>query len=196
MAAMPGIIIISAPSGAGKTTLTEAVLREFPQIERCVTTTTRARREDEVAGRDYRFVTRQEFEAMVKKKEFFESAEVHGNLYGTHRDRVQEIFDRGHHCLLVIDVQGAKQIREAHAHTKSIFIVPPSLEVLKERLEKRGDETAEAVERRLQNAKKEMREKKSYDFVLVNEDFDQAKTELLAILREIVEPRERRRSNR
>ena len=181
------LIVISAPSGAGKNTLWNAVIHKLDTLKEAVTTTTRERREGERDGIEYNFVNSQKFEEMVKADAFYEHANVHGNMYGTSRAAVDKVFAEGNDCLLIIDVQGARAIKEKFPEAHLIFIVPPSLEALKERLVKRGAETMEVIERRVENARVEMAAKDEFDEILVNEDLNRAKEQLESMLKRILE---------
>jgi len=176
------LFIISAPSGAGKTTILREVLT-LPGIDFSVSHTTRAPRPGEVNGRDYFFVTVDEFDALREQNAFLEWAEVHGNRYGTSRDAVQERLDRGHDVVLDIDVQGAAQLREKkYVAASYIFIAPPSLAELRRRLSGRGTEKEETVNLRIANARREMEQMPSYDFVVINDDLQEAVESVRAIV--------------
>ena len=176
------LFIISAPSGAGKTTILREVLT-LPGIDFSVSHTTRAPRPGEVNGRDYFFVTVDEFDALREQNAFLEWAEVHGNRYGTSRDTVQERLDRGHDVVLDIDVQGAAQLREKkYVAASYIFIAPPSLAELRRRLSGRGTEKEETVNLRIANARREMEQMPSYDFVVINDDLQEAVESVRAIV--------------
>jgi guanylate kinase len=178
-------LVISAPSAAGKTTLGEALLGRFSNLQRVVTTTTRPQRQGEVDGESYHFVSDETFEDMKKRGEFFENATVHGYQYGNSKQAVEKILKSGRHCMLIIDVQGAQTIRGQHPHTFSIFIVPPSLEELESRLRNRNKETEAQVRVRLENARKEMAQKDSFDAVIVNDDFARARDELFHLVERV-----------
>lgn len=167
------VFIISGPSGAGKTTIAEAVLKELKDIRKTVSCTTRKPRKGERDGKDYRFLTKGEFEKLIEEEAFLEWASILGNLYGTLKADVNSILGDGKDALLCIDVQGAKQVKEKLPRAISIFILPPNLGELKERLIKRGEEEKE-VERRLRLARKEIREIYRYDYYVVNDDLKKA----------------------
>lgn len=177
------LYVIVAPSGAGKTSLVNALLRDEPGIQLSVSWTTRAPREGEVSGRDYHFVSRREFEHMLREDEFLEHAEVYGNLYGTSKRWITEARGAGQDVLLEIDWQGAQQVRRIFADTTSIFILPPSLQTLESRLKHRGKDTAEVIATRLASAREEMRHVAEADFIIVNDDFDTALGDLKAVVR-------------
>ncbi|QQS44893.1 MAG: guanylate kinase [Acidobacteriota bacterium] len=180
---MPGnLIIISAPSGAGKTTLVREALKRDRSVRPSVSYTSRARRETERHGFDYFFVSRDEFEAMVERGEFLEWAYVHSNLYGTTRRQVEGTLKFGYDVMLAIDVQGADQIRKIYPEAVSVFILPPSYEALVDRLGYRGDNDDEDLKLRLSNAFDEMAEYKKFDYLIVNDDLANATDELMSII--------------
>lgn len=177
-----GIFIVSAPSGAGKTTLCNKLTDVLKDIRHSVSYTTRAPRKDEVKDRDYTFIDEAEFHAMTKAGEFVEWAKVHGNFYGTSRRRLEEMRAQGIDVILDIDTQGAGQLRRTYAGGIYIFIMPPSLEALKSRLENRRNNPPEEIALRMKRALKEIREYKKYDYVIINNVFDEALTELKSIV--------------
>lgn len=164
--------VISAPSGCGKTTICHGVLQRDPQIVFSVSHTTRARRDGEVDGKDYHFVSVAKFRELVEAGAFVEHAEYAGNLYGTSWAAIEAPLARGLHVLLEIEIQGARQIRERLAEAKLIFILPPSLPELETRLRGRGTDSAEAIDRRLAMAAEEMRQVSWYDYSVVNRDLE------------------------
>ncbi|RKY65669.1 MAG: guanylate kinase [Candidatus Latescibacterota bacterium] len=178
------LVVFSAPSGAGKSTIVREVLRRkpVPGMELSISATTRPRRPGEEEGRDYYFLSEEEFESRRERGEFVEWAEVHGHLYGTLRRTVEEALEEGKVLLLEIDVQGARQIRRAFPESVSVFVAPPSLEVLEKRLRERGRDPEEDIERRLEAAPKELSEAGSYDYIVVNEDLEEAVRAVEAIL--------------
>lgn len=187
------LYIVSAPSGAGKTTLTRGLLAAEPDLAFSVSTTTRAPRPGEVDGIDYHFVGRDEFERLVAEGAFLEHALVHGNFYGTRRATVADALQAGNDLLLDIDVQGAAQVREARRaaeaaglpffRTVSIFIMPPSLEDLERRLRDRRTNTEDDIRRRLERAGVEMQRTREYDHVIVNDDVESATRKLIEFYR-------------
>ena len=185
------LLVVSAPSGAGKTTLCDRLLAEHPGITRCVTCTTRPPRGAEVDGRDYHFLTMDEFSRRVEQGQFLEHAVVHGNQYGTLRSSVEEGLKAGKDVLMVIDVQGAAAVRQAAKagggllgqSYVDIFVSPPSLEALRDRLQKRGEDAPEVIERRLANARGEMARRGEYQYQVVNDDLEKAYAEIRAIIR-------------
>lgn len=177
------LFVVSAPSGTGKTTLCRLLLDAFKGIGYSVSHTTRAPRAGEVHGKDYFFVSKDEFEAMILNKDLLEWAEVHGNYYGTSLGFIRDSLARGRDILLDIDVQGAAQVVEQFPDAVTIFIMPPSMDALKQRLEKRGTDKPEVIETRLGNAVKEINRKDAYRHVLVNDDLESAKIELFDIIR-------------
>lgn len=178
------LFVISGPSGAGKGTLVARLLEEVPDTWVSVSATTRAPREGEVEGVSYLFKTRDEFMELAASDGFLEWAEFAGNCYGTPRQSVEEQVALGKQVILEIEVQGAFQVREKLPEAHLIFIEPPSLEVLEERLRGRGTETEEAIRRRLETAKLELARKMEYDVRLVNDDLEAAVAELAAYVNE------------
>jgi len=187
----PVLFLVSAPSGAGKTTLCHRLLQSFPEMTYSVSSTTRVPREGEVHGRDYDFLERKEFEALASEGEFLEHATVHGNYYGTRLCSVKEPFARGQSVLMDVDVQGAEQIRnrlttdqalsELRGCFVDVFIAPPSLEVLHARLVGRGKDAEDVIECRMRNAVEEMEQSAAYQYHVINEDLEKASDSLSAI---------------
>ena len=181
---MPGILfIVSAPSGAGKTSLIGALLDADPEVRKSVSYTTRGPRPGEVDGLDYHFVTAAEFERMLERGEFLESAQVHGNNYGTSHQWVTEQMAKGQDILLEIDWQGAAQVRKLIPGGVGIFILPPSFDALLARLNKRAQDSPEAIARRLGNAREEIAHVGEFDYVIINQDFSRAAADLISIVR-------------
>lgn len=177
------LFIISAPSGAGKTTILKEIIGEMPGLGFSVSHTTRSPRAGESHGRDYFFVDRQTFSAMRTENDFLEWAEVHGNLYGTSKAVVEAKLAEGSDILLDIDVQGARQIKESGiTNAIFIFIAPPSWEILETRLTARGTDGADTVRTRLANARTEMKEAGWYDYLIINDRLEEAVTMLKAII--------------
>ncbi len=163
------LFIVSAPSGAGKTTIFKKIMASMDNVKTSVSYTTRTPRQGEVDNEDYSFITEKKFRGMIQKGEFVEWAEVHGNLYGTSRKRLEKIINDGFDVILDIDTQGAEQIKKTYGNGVFIFILPPSMTVLRDRLEKRMSNTKEDMERRLKRASDEIRAYKMYDYVIVND---------------------------
>ncbi len=176
------LYVISAPSGAGKTSLVKALLDTLDGIEVSVSHTTRAMRPGEVDGRDYHFVDAERFLAMVVEGDFLEHAQVFDNYYGTSKQAVQERLQCGRDVILEIDWQGAQQVRKLFPDCRSVFILPPSKAALRERLTGRGQDSEAIIERRLRDAEADMSHYDEFDFVVVNDDFEQALSELRAIV--------------
>jgi len=176
------LFIVSAPSGAGKTTLCQKLSSIFPNLKHSVSYTTRPRRQGEVNNKHYTFVNEDVFRSMVKKGEFVECAKVHGNFYGTSKQRLEAMLDKGIDVILDIDVQGARKIRKRRKDGVFIFILPPSMRVLKERLKNRMSNSKEDMKRRLKTAAYEIRDYKKYDYVIINKVFDDAVKELKAVI--------------
>ena len=181
---MKGILfVLSAPSGTGKTTLAEAVMRKTPGLTRSISHTTRPIRKGEVDGVDYHFVDEPTFQNMVADGIFLEWATVHGKLYGTSLENIRRtVEDERKDILLVIDVQGAWTLRDKGAPHCGIFLLPPSIDELKKRLAKRGTDTEEGIKARLDDAKSELAEATSFDYVVVNDDLETAVDQLAAIV--------------
>ena len=174
------VLIVSGPSGAGKGTLIEGLLRRFSFLTVAVSATTRPQRPGEVDGREYHFVSRETFEQLIQLDEFLEWAEVHGNLYGTSRREVTSAGDkRG--IIFDIDHQGARQIKSVHPGAISVFILPPSMEVLEARLRGRASEDEPTVQRRFAVAREEIAHYGQFDYLLVNDDLEQATLQLSSI---------------
>jgi guanylate kinase len=171
------MVVISGPSGSGKSTICKKLL-EDPRVVFSVSATTRAKRPGEVHGRDYHFISPDEFRRKIEKGEFIEHAEVFGNLYGTLRGPLEQALKEGKTYLLEIDVQGALQLMAMGEKGVFVFISPPDFEVLRRRLQKRGTETPEVLERRLHKAEDEYRERVKYDHVVINDDLDRAVAEV------------------
>jgi guanylate kinase len=187
----PFPVILSAPSGGGKTTIARMLLARRPDLGYSVSCTTRAPRPTEVPGRDYYFMTRAEFIDKRERGAFAESAEVHGNLYGTLRAEVQRVMDAGQHVVMDIDVQGAVQFIRAFPHSVTIFILPPTAEVLLERLRSRQTESAAQLAARLQSALQELQQVDEYEYVVVNDDLERAVSSVESIIDAEVVSRER-----
>ncbi|ATR85377.1 guanylate kinase [Pseudomonas sp. FFUP_PS_473] len=177
------LYIISAPSGAGKTSLVKALIDAEPSIRVSVSHTTRAMRPGEENGVNYHFVDRAEFIRMTEHGDFLEQAEVFGNLYGTSQSTLQQTLDEGHDLILEIDWQGAEQVRKQMPQARSIFILPPSQQALRQRLTNRGQDSDEIIEGRMREAVSEMSHYNEYDFVIINDDFAVALEDLKAIFR-------------
>jgi len=181
---MPGnLFVIVAPSGAGKTSLVNELLQREPNIRLSISFTTRQPREGELQGREYHFVTRAAFEKMIASGDFLEHANVFGNYYGTSRRWIEEQLAGEHDVLLEIDWQGAQQVRKLFAHMVGIFIMPPSLAELRRRLERRGKDAPETIERRLSGAREDISHVLEFEYIIVNESFDSAATDLHAFVR-------------
>jgi guanylate kinase len=176
------LFIVSAPSGAGKTSLVNALLERLSGIEVSVSHTTRAPRLGEVSGIDYNFIDQTGFQQIVDKKGFLEYATVFGNSYGTSKTLVEEKLAQGVDIVLEIDWQGAQQVRKVMKNCCSIFILPPSKQVLDDRLRGRGQDSEEVISKRMRTAVNEMMHYSEYDFLVVNDDFETALSELVAVV--------------
>ena len=177
------VFIISAPSGSGKSTLVHRLLETVPGVRFSISFTTRPRRPTEVDGRDYVFISREEFEARLARNEFLEYAEVFGNYYGTHRSSFEQAVQEGKDLVLDIDVQGARQLKVAIPEAISIFVLPPSREVLEQRLRARSQDSEEVIRRRLKGAAEEVRNYTQYDYVLINRELDESSARLASLVR-------------
>lgn len=184
-------VILSAPSGGGKTTIARMLLARRPDLGYSVSCTTRAPRQGEEPGRDYYFMTRAEFIAKREQGAFAESAEVHGNLYGTLRAEVERVIASGRHVVMDIDVQGAVQFIRAFPHSVTIFILPPSAEVLLERLRARKTESPAQLAARLQSALQELQQVDEYEYVVMNDELERAVSSVESIIDAEVVSRER-----
>jgi guanylate kinase len=176
------LYVISAPSGAGKSTLCRELLRRVPGLKLSVSYTTRPPRKGEINDVHYTFITEKKFKNMIYKGEFAEWAKVHGNLYGTSLKRMKKINNEGYDIVLDIDVQGARQLKKTCKNAVYIFIIPPSINVLKQRLVKRKTEDAEEMRLRLKRAKDEIAGYKGYDYVIINNKLEKAYRELESII--------------
>lgn len=177
------LVVLSAPSGAGKTTLVKALVAAHPDLRFSISYTTRPARPGEEDGRDYFFVDEPRFLAMIGAGEFLEHALVFGNRYGTSRSQVDGLLARGHDVLLEIDWQGAQQVRALFPEAVSIFILPPSFEALAQRLTGRGSDAPEVIERRLAAAREEIGHLREFDFVIINNILSQALDEMVTVAR-------------
>jgi guanylate kinase len=185
-------LIVTSPSGAGKTTMVRALLESFPQLVQSVSNTTRAPRPGEVDGRDYHFVEPSRFEEMIAEGDLCEWAEVHGHRYGTSMSRVRLARETHRGVVFVIDVQGARQVKAAIPDAVAVFVLPPSWEALEHRLRGRGTEREEVIQRRLRNAREEVAHYGLFDYLIINDDLSTAIEELKGIARATVAQRSRR----
>jgi guanylate kinase len=179
----PGLLfVVSAPSGTGKTTVVDRLVERSPRLTRSRSYTSRARRPGEVEGVDYNFVTRDRFEAMIREDAFLEWADIFGNLYGTGREATELELAAGHDLVLVIDVQGARQVRSRGIETIGIFVLPPSADILEQRLRGRSKDSEEQIQRRLDMARREVSEYNRYEYVVINDEVESAVDRLRAII--------------
>jgi len=179
---MTTVFIISAPSGSGKSTLVHRLLASDPKLVFSISYTTRAPRAEERDGVDYNFISRQDFEARAGKGEFLEHADVFGNYYGTHQGFLERAHAEGRDLVLDIDVQGARQLKVRLPEAVSIFVLPPSREILEQRLRARSQDTEAVIQRRLKGAAEEVRNYKQYDYVLINREIEPAVAQLESIV--------------
>jgi guanylate kinase len=178
----PLVYIISAPSGSGKSTLVNELLKLVPDLDFSISYTTRAPRGSEQNGKQYHFVSREEFEQMIRDDEFMEHANVHGNYYGTARRFLREAEEKQHDLLLDIDVQGAAQIKRKLPDAISIFVLPPDRKTLEWRLRKRGEDSDEVIGRRLDAARREIENYDKYDYILINDKLEESSDSLEAVV--------------
>ena len=176
------LYVVSAPSGAGKTSLLKQLMTEIEHVATSISHTTRKSRAGERDGVDYHFVTVEEFKRLIAEDAFFEHAEVFGNFYGTSKTSIDDQLNSGIDVILEIDWQGARQIRQQLPKSRSIFILPPSQKALRQRLDNRGQDDAAVIEQRMQAAKSEISHYNEYEFLVINDDFTVAVSELKAIL--------------
>jgi len=176
------LIIISGPSGAGKSAIVEYAMRTLPDMQFSVSYTTRAPRGGERDGVEYFFTDRTEFESLIAAGEFLEWAEVHGNYYGSSRGFIDGILRQGNDVILDIDVQGARSVKNVRPDTVAVFVMPPSFEILRERLQRRRLDEADVIERRLKIAREEIRQFTEYDYLIINDDLENAERELVSII--------------
>jgi guanylate kinase len=181
-AAPARLFVIAAPSGAGKTTLVHAITKRNPELRFSISYTTRTQRRTEVDGRDYIFVDKDDFDRLRAGGALLESAEVFDNFYGTSREQVEQHLAAGHPVILEIDWQGARQVREAKPDCITVFILPPSRAELERRLRSRGTDSDEVIARRLRDALSDMSHWEEFDYVIFNDDLDQAVADLEAVL--------------
>ncbi len=176
------LIVISGASGTGKGTVCKKLLTDLPEVAYSISATTRKPRAGEVDGREYYFLSVDEFKAWIAEEKFLEYAEVYGNFYGTPLNKIEERLNRGEDIILEIDVQGALNVKQKCPEGVYIFLLPPSLEELKRRIEGRGTENPESLSRRLKNAVAEIKIGREYDYVVVNDTIDNAAAQIKAIL--------------
>ncbi|EQD51278.1 guanylate kinase [Ferrovum myxofaciens] len=181
---LPGqLFIVTAPSGAGKSSLIAALLKQDPRVRLSVSHTTRAPRLGEVEGQDYHFVSPAAFLALRTENQFLEWAEVYGNFYGTTRQSLEDLQNQGFDVILEIDWQGARQVRQLYPESLGVFILPPSLETLRNRLQGRGKDDPATIEMRLSLAQDDLSHENEFEYAIINADFDEALRDLAAILR-------------
>jgi guanylate kinase len=177
------LVVLSAPSGGGKTTIANELITRFPKTRRSISITTRPPRPTEIVEQDYRFVSDLEFDKLTNEDGFAESANVHGHRYGTLKSSIQEAFDEGEILFLTIDVQGAKSIKKVFPQALTIFVSPPDFDVLETRLRKRGTENDTDIRKRLENARKEIAQAGDFDFQVLNDSLERAVLEIESIIK-------------
>jgi guanylate kinase len=180
------LIVVSGPSGAGKDTLIRAALEAIPELALIASATTREPRESEVDGRDHVFLSREEFERWIDEERLLEWAEYSGNLYGTPKESVEELLQRGRSVILRIELQGARQVKERRPDAVMVFVRAPSLEETRRRLESRATETSESVENRMATALKEIAARDEFDYEVVNGEYEQARKDIIETLQRVV----------
>jgi guanylate kinase len=176
------LFIVSAPSGSGKTTLCRKLASDTRNLKYLVSFTTRPKRKGEINNKDYTFISEEKFNKMIKAGRFVEWANVHGHLYGTSRERLENMLGKGIDVILDIDTKGARQLRKKYPEATYMFILPPSLEVLKQRLNKRKSDSKSEIEKRLKSAAVEIRDYKNYDYVIINNVFEDALERLQTVV--------------
>ena len=181
------LIVVSGPSGAGKSTLIQAARDAVPELAYSVSATTRKPREDEVDGRDYLFLSREEFERWIEEGRFLEWAEYSDNLYGTPEEKVEEFLENGRSVILEIELQGARQVRQGRPDAVMVFVRAPSLEETRKRLEGRATEDQQALEARMTTALSEVSAREEFDYEIVNDDRERAQEDVIETMRNIVE---------
>jgi guanylate kinase len=180
----PGLlVVVSAPSGGGKTTLVNELINRFPNSRRSISMTTRPARKTEINGQDYFFVRDKEFDHILNTDGFAENAIVHGHRYGTTKASIDDAFSKGEILFLTIDVQGARNIKKFYPDCMTVFVSPPDFDILEIRLRKRGTESDSDVRKRLENARKEMSHAKEFDFQVLNDRLDRAALEIESLIR-------------
>ncbi|HYA85853.1 MAG TPA: guanylate kinase [Nitrospirota bacterium] len=176
------LYVVSAPSGAGKTSLCRAITDSLDDLTHSISYTTRKPRTGEIDGRDYHFVSQERFQEMINAGDFAEWAEVHANRYGTSRRMLDDMISKGMDIILDIDTQGAKQIKAKFSSAVFVFIMPPSLDILEERLRNRKSDHEDEIKRRMRRAREEIKDYALYDYLVVNRDFERALTELRSVV--------------
>ena len=189
------LLIVSGPSGVGKSTVVRAILKRRPKLRYSISYTTRPRRGNEQDGVDYHFISESGFRKKIEKDEFAEWEEVHGHLYGTSASSIEEILANGQDVLLDIDVKGAKSMSARYPDALLVFIVPPNMEELEKRIRKRGADSPVVIDRRLKNAEEEMDQARVYDYVLVNDDLDRTISELEGIVETLIGRKQNRKQS-
>lgn len=185
------LFILSAPSGAGKTTLCQRLLSDFPNLSLSISSTTRSPRKNEEDGKHYIFISADEFRKQIDEERFAEWANVHGNYYGTSKDTLERFFAAGKSVLLDIDVQGAASLRAAYPdRCITVFVTPPDLKTLEERLRARGTDSEEVIQKRLANASKELAQSRHFDYRITNDDLESAYQTLKEIVSEHIPPQD------
>ena len=183
------MIIVAAPSGAGKSSFVERIAKEIPRLEDTVTYTTRSMRQGESQGHPYHYISREEFEALIEKKYFVEWAKVHNNLYGTPLEQLEKAWKSERCIIMDVDVQGAKTFKSKYSDAKSIFILPPSIDELRRRVIKRDGGIPRDLEVRMHNAEMEIEHASSFDFQIVNDDFETSYAQFKKVVEDLIASR-------
>ncbi len=176
------LFVVSGPSGVGKGTVVAEVMKRLPKLKKAITYTTRQPRPGEIIGKDYHFVTKNEFERLKREGTFLEWAEVYGNFYGSPKQEIEQLMAKGNDVVLVLDVQGALEVKKKIPHAVLIFLEPPSLDELRRRIEARGTDPPEAIERRMAKAKWEMEQASKFDHIVLNDKLEDAVNELVKLM--------------
>lgn len=188
------ILVISSPSGGGKSSLTQAILQSEESFVKSISVTTRLRRPGEIDGEDYYFISLKKFNSLLEQNELIEWTQIYDNFYGSLRKNIEEFLDKGVDIIFDIDWQGAREIKKQKPkETVTIFLLPPNIEILQKRLKERGQDSQEVIEKRIRNAPEEIKHSSEYDYVIINDDFKQTYNEIKNIL--IFERKKRLRSS-
>jgi guanylate kinase len=186
MSLEPKILLIIGPTAVGKSSMIDRAIKDFPVLEDLITYTTRSPRGEETEGNPYHFIAEERFKQLVEDKFFIEWAVVHGKMYGTPRDQVEKAHKSGRVIIADLDVQGAKRVRHEYPNTCTIFLMPPSMDALRQRFIKRGVTSAQDLEKRLESAQRELAQAKDFQYVLINDDFESTYAEVRKIIENLL----------